>query len=90
MKTAKVMALMPVHIKENVHLVVKQDGVIFIDEQVLPEDKRVVSVNVPGEYGSSTIVIYINDKIYASYDINFDGPEPVIKQTVDNIEGFTP
>ena len=85
-----VLCMLPQDISEQVHVVGKQDGMEFYNEMVYPIEKRVISVNVPGEYGVSEIAIYINDKVYAVYEVDFNGEKPITTQTIDNSVGFKP
>lgn len=89
-KQANILCMLPVDIEQPVKLQVEQDGSEILNQSVIPVDKRVVTINVPGESGSSTITVKINNQVYISYLVDFSGEKATYTETVNNSENFKP
>ncbi|MEG1687225.1 MAG: Stk1 family PASTA domain-containing Ser/Thr kinase, partial [Angelakisella sp.] len=87
-KTASILCMLPIDIEKSVRLVVEHDGVEILNQMVVPSDKRVVSIDIPGESGTTVIAVKINGNLYHSYTVNFDGEDATYTDLEDKSANF--
>ncbi|MEG0542680.1 MAG: PASTA domain-containing protein, partial [Angelakisella sp.] len=89
-KSASILCMLPIDVEQSVRLTVDQDGLEFLNQMIVPSESRVVNITVPGDEGTTVITVKINNKVYRSYTVDFNGEQATYTDLTDNSEGFTP